>query len=39
MPYYGHPRLVSTRITPKQLKAKMDAKAKKISEKYRLIQK
>ena len=39
MPYYGHPRRVDTRLTPKQLKAKMDAKAKKISEKYRLIPK
>lgn len=35
MPYFHSPINIIPRLTPKQLKKKMDAQAKKISEKYR----
>lgn len=39
MPFYPgmFPIFIIPRLTPKQLKAKMDKKAKRESEKYRLI--
>ena len=37
MPFFGYyPTNIIRPLTPKQLKKKMDAKAKKVSEKYRV---